>query len=352
MIKDKIKELEIAHDIRVIYLIKSGSALYGTNSDSSDTDYMGIFIPSTRSVMLKKDLEHICLTTGEANSRNSADDEDLQLWSIYKFLHLVKKGETGALDLLFSFNAKHSSEIHVINDTMYTDTITENIPKLVSKNLQAFVGYCLGQAKKYNIKGERYSEVEVFYREFKELEVKTTKSSLHTIHRTLEDIIDKARFKYIKLVRARGPKRFTEEDIWYIEILGRKHALDISIAEFTARIDKLFNSFGARVIAAADGVDNKALSHATRVILECKELLEKGYITFPLPSAEFIKEIKYHKDLVNGTPENPGLTLESIMVLLERTLDDVNRLLEDSELPDKVSEELITEMLIEIMEIV
>lgn len=351
MILKKIKELELVHDIQVIYLIKSGSMLYGTNSETSDTDYMGIFIPSKKSVMLKKDTEHICLTTGQANSKNSADDVDIQLWSIYKFLNLVKKGETGALDLLFSFTAKHSSDICLYNDTMYTDIITENIDKLKSKNLQAFVGYCLGQAKKYNIKGSRYAEVEDFFRYFKDILIKSPKSSLHTIHNSLKHIIDTRKYKYIKLVKARGPKRFTEEDIWYIEVLGRKHALDISIDEFITRMDKLFSSFGARVIAASNGIDNKALSHATRVILECEELLETGSIAFPLIEAKFIKEIKYHKDLLNGVEENPELTLENLMVFLEKTLDNVNRLMEESDLPEKVPEELIESMLIEIMEI-
>ena len=110
----------------------------------------------------------------------------------------------------------------------------------------------------------------------------------------------------------------------------------------------MLNSFGARTLAAANGVDNKALSHATRVILECEELLETGNITFPLKDREFIKAIKYHKDLVQGggmLSDKLELNLDNLMHFLELKLDKVNDLLETSELPPNVPESTIEESL-------
>lgn len=335
-----VKSFESTQDVEVVYLIQSGSKLYGTDNQNSDTDYIGIFIPSRRSVLMKQDPEHLVLSTGKANSKNTAEDTDIQLWSIYKFLNLVKKGETGALDLLFSLKAQHKSEITIIDKKSFTSILLQDFNKFLSRDLRAFVGYCLGQAKKYNIKGARYSELETFYREFKRLHY-FTDQTLEDIEDSIRKLIDTYKFDYIKMVYAEGPRRHGISNIWYIEILGRKHALNISIGEFMTRIDRLFNSFGARTLAAANGVDNKALSHATRVILECEELLETGHITFPLKDREFIKAIKYHEDLINGN----DLNLESLMQFLEVKLDKVNQLLETSTLPEKVSQLTIDRVL-------
>ena len=346
MINKVIKEFETAHNVKVAYVIKSGSMLYGTNSATSDTDYIGIFIPTKESVLLKRDPEHLCITTGQANQKNTQDDIDIQLWSIYKFLNLVQKGETGALDLLFSFNAEHINDILVTADSTFFEYFRSSTPLFVSKNLQAFVGYCLGQAKKYNIKGARYSEALAFEEDFHKAIIGIdNKHNLHIIKDVLETIIKTRGFKYINVVLAKGPKRDKSNDlILYLEILGRKHALDITIAEMSTRLDRLFSSFGARTISAANGVDNKALSHATRVILECEELLNTGKVNFPLKDAELLKRIKYHQDLVQGGGEITDtleLNLENLMYYLETKLDIVNQLLETSQLRSKVDQSLI-----------
>lgn len=343
-VKQLVEDFQIVNDVEVVYLIKNGSQLYGTNSEDSDTDYIGLFVPSTTTVLLKKDPEHLVVTTGLANSKNSSEDIDIQLWSIYKFLNLVKKGETGALDLLFSLKAKHKDEITIIDKPSFTDILLEYFDKFKSKDLRAFVGYCLGQAKKYNIKGARYSELQTFLTSFKKLHY-FTDQTLDTLEVNIKNIIAVGNYKYIKMTYAQGPKRQGNNYIWYLEILGRKHALNITISEFLNRMDRMLSSFGARTLAAADGVDNKALSHATRVILECEELLRTGHITFPLKDREFIKEIKYNKDLVNSRE----LNLEGLMQFLEHKLDEVNQLLEDSVLPDKVEQDVIDEVLTKVI---
>ena len=360
-ISDKIKEVEKEYPVKVIYVIKIGSKLYGTNSESSDTDYIGLFVPDPLSVLLKRDLEHYCKTTGQDNSKNTKDDIDIQFWSIYKFLNLVKKGETGALDLLYSLKAKHFDDICVYIDNDYMSLIYDNISQLTSKNLQAFIGYCLGQAKRYNIKGARYSET-VLLKDSVEAfivanNIDITKP-LKILSKEIEECIYQNNLKYISFVFAQGPKRFIEENVWYLEVLGIKHILDISIQEFLERLNKLFNSFGNRAIAAADGIDNKALSHATRVLLECKELLETGSIQFPLQFADLVKNIKYHPDLNNGdgstiniNGKHEALTLENLMYFLDLKLNEVNTLLEVSPLRDSVEQDLIDKILLNILDL-
>ena len=56
MILNKIKEIEIAHDIQVIYLIKSGSMLYSTNPELTLENLM---------VLLEKTLDNVNRNYGD-----------------------------------------------------------------------------------------------------------------------------------------------------------------------------------------------------------------------------------------------------------------------------------------------
>ena len=154
-IEHYISELERKHNITVVYLTKSGSTLYGTNGPDSDVDYKGIFIPNKQDVLLKRDIPYITYTTGNKDSKNTADDIDIHLDSIHTFTRLTAKGETGALDLLFSM----FTDKVVLQRLGFVMAVTDNYTKFFGRNLQAFIGYSVSQLKKYNIKGERYNEV-------------------------------------------------------------------------------------------------------------------------------------------------------------------------------------------------
>lgn len=53
-----IKDFEEENNAKIVYITLFGSKLFGTDNPNSDTDYKGIFIPSKRDVLLKRDIEH------------------------------------------------------------------------------------------------------------------------------------------------------------------------------------------------------------------------------------------------------------------------------------------------------
>lgn len=158
MTEQQIKQIEQDYNVTILYITKSGSHLYGTNDENSDTDYKGIFVPSKQDVLLKQDRDYIKLDSNKSNKANTSDDIYIHLDSIYKWLNLVAKGETGAIDTLFSMWIDQS----VYHIEYFTNTIKNNYLKLVTKKPQAFVDYCVSQARKYNVKGERYNELTKF----------------------------------------------------------------------------------------------------------------------------------------------------------------------------------------------
>jgi predicted nucleotidyltransferase len=57
-------------DYKIVYLTHYGSILYGTNSESSDIDIKGIFIPTMNDVILKLDPDHYTKNTNNSKKED------------------------------------------------------------------------------------------------------------------------------------------------------------------------------------------------------------------------------------------------------------------------------------------
>jgi len=336
MLNKIIENFEKEHNGKIVYITIYGSKLFGTDNANSDTDYKGIFIPSKTDVLLKRDIEHYNYNSN-IESRNEKDDVDLQLYSIYKFFNLLKKGETGALDLLFSF---FREDTQIYNDKAFTSVVIENYSKFYNRHLHSFVGYCVGQSKMYNIRGQRFNELHNFVELFTKLAIKNPEAKLETYFKDIEKIFEQETYKYVKFIKAsisRGNQAYKEGR--YVELLGKRFAGNVTVGYFSKQITQMEAQFGSRARTSAAGVDFKALSHAVRVINEVEELLDDGFITFPLKNSVYISSIKEGNE-----------PLEDIMVYLDIKIDDVQEKLEKSTLPDKSDEEFIDALLLSLME--
>ena len=83
----------------------------------------------------------------------------------------------------------------------------------------------------------------------------------------------------------------------YLNVCGVQHQFNLELDKFIKRIEEKINKeyTSQRTKDAADGNDWKALSHAIRVLLEVKQLLEDGTITFPCIENRFLLRIKQGK---------------------------------------------------------
>ena len=308
-IEQHITKFELDNNAKVVYLTKSGSTLYGTNTPSSDLDYKGIFIPSERDTLLKQDLPFYSYSSGANDSKNTSEDIDIHLDSIHTFFKLLQKGEIGTIDLLFSM---YREDTQVIAHPDFINKIKEYKNSLYGKNLHAFVGYSISQAKKSGIKGTRYGELKRLIR------ILTTCTYAHD---TLEENshivklqIRGASLKYIKFVHALGPRsNHKVEDVEFLEVLGKKYVVKgTSMDQLLGKLTATEASYSSRVKAVTDnvvsvqtmeGVLYKSLSHSVRVISEVIELLETNHIVFPLANAKHLLDIKQgkvdHKEVLN-----------------------------------------------------
>ncbi|MBL0708051.1 MAG: nucleotidyltransferase domain-containing protein [Sulfurimonas sp.] len=321
MIEKIIKDFEQESNCTVVYLSKIGSILYGTDDENSDTDYKGIFVPRKVDVLLKKDMPYYTSNSNNKNEKNTKDDIDLHLDSIFTFTRLLKKGETGAIDMLFSI---FDSSTTIIADDNFTDYLKENYSKFYSKNLHSFVGYCVGQSKRYNIRGQRYNELVELNEYLKSFSKDDKKLELY--FEDLKILLKDKKFRYIKFTTAPAPKSAKlSYDIPYLEVLGKKFIGAIGIDYLSSKLIDMQKQFGNRTKASVDGVDWKSLSHAYRIISEVQELLDTNFIKFPLQEKDYIYSIKKGDE-----------SLLSVMEKIDLLLDVVNDKLENSSLPQEV----------------
>ena len=330
-----IAEFQAEHHAKIVYITITGSKLYGTDNADSDTDYKGIFIPSAEDVLLKRDIEHYNYNSN-LKTKNSKEDLDLQLYSIYKWFNLLKKGETGALDLLFSL---FREDTQVYDDLAFTKKIKANYAKFYNKNLHSFIGYCVGQSKMYNIKGERFAELHDFVERFTELELDNSEAKLESYFPHIEELFRVKKYKYVKFIKAsisRGNQAYKEGR--YVELLGKRFAGSVTLGYFTKLITEMEEQFGNRTRDASKGIDYKALSHAVRVIDEVEELLDDGFITFPLKNRVYVTAIKEGK-----------IGLEEVMGYIDRKLDEVQEKLDSARLDEKSDEGFIDGLILELL---
>ncbi len=104
---------------KLIYLSQYGSHLYGLNTENSDLDFRGVYIPELDDIILKKDKDEINKEIYVSNTEElyefledkSIDSfqpkltkVDVKIFSLQKFIQLCSKADTNALDLLFSID--------------------------------------------------------------------------------------------------------------------------------------------------------------------------------------------------------------------------------------------------------
>lgn len=347
MKKDEILKLFPIKE-KVLFLTKAGSFLYGTNSEKSDTDIKGVFLPDLNDLILKKSPNHYNFKTGDSHSRNTSEDIDVTFYSLQYFLELASKGETNALDMLFSFTNKDAV---IFKDDIW-DILINGIDNIVTKNVNSYLGFCKSQAVKYSIKGEKLNNFKTFESFCKKhYDEKNDNGAPITLKTALQKYIflDDKKLPLVGedrkffsdclinniprdidgnfLMKCSSAISFPDKSLdffgehayfvtadnkeVYLQISGVKFQLQDSIKSSYHKVLKVINSYGVRAENAAsdNGADYKALSHAIRVLYQTEELLTTGMIKFPLGNKDFVKSIKYketdmkYDDIINFITE-------------------------------------------------
>ncbi len=297
----------------LLYLVKFGSHLYGTNTENSDTDYKGIFLPNIESLILEKKCQSIVHNTNSNAVRNSNVDVDIDLWSLQHWFSLLKRGDTKAIDMLFSYTNKDSliyispilKEAQVFKTPMDFINLRENT---------SYIAYVHNQAKKYALKGSRLHLLKSVY----DLIIKALGENKYTKYDFFGILIPELKNLFFdeKLC-------FAKEDAQGHTVLylcGSGFHEKTKILEVVLRLETMYKKFGERAVQAEnnENVDWKAISHAMRCIFQVEELIKTGNLIFPLKNAEHLKDIKAGKYSWKECEKEISEGLAKLEILLEK----------------------------------
>ncbi|OGC77200.1 hypothetical protein A2619_01190 [candidate division WWE3 bacterium RIFOXYD1_FULL_39_9] len=292
-----------------------GSHLYGTNTEQSDADYKGVFIPTEEEILTGKIPKHLRYNSKEnKRDKNTSKDIDIEMYSLHYFLELASKGETIGIDML------HCPEPFSIITSTEWQYLRKHRAEFYTKNLQAFVGYCRRQAAKYGIKGSRLSAAK-----------RVADFLWDSVH---SDKIDTTRLKHV------WEHLPTGEHIHFIDkneitpfrmyqVCGKYFLETVSIKEVYLSLRKFYDEYGHRAKLAEQnqGIDWKAISHALRAANQLLQIYTIGDIVYPLHCAQYLKDVKQGK-----------LDYQSdVAPTLEEIMNKVEKLSELCTLPEKIN---------------
>lgn len=299
--------------MKTIVKMNFGSHLYGTNSETSDKDYKGVYLPSFEDCILGN-VKRSLVNNSKSNSeiKNTKDDFDSETYSLqYFLLELGKNGDTTFLDMI------HAPDSALIESSDIWQYIRQNKSKFYTKSLKSYIGYCRGQAAKYGIRGSKLEEAQ------KILNILNNHNEGEKLANFWEELPNSEYSKRYDIDNCQA------KDKRAFDFCGKKLMADTNVFFAKQTIQKFYDSYGerARMAQANEGIDWKAISHAFRVGYQLKELYTTGNLIFPLKDAEFLRKIKkgvYH--YVN----------DKIAEKLENLISEIEMLANNSIYPEKV----------------
>ena len=370
-----------------LYLVVRGSHAYGTNIETSDTDYAGVFIQSEEDILGNKYVEQI-----------NDDKNDIIIYEIRRFLELLGSNNPTVLELL---NTPEDCVIY--KDPIFDLVLNDRerfITKICAKSLGGYakqqISKAKGQNKKQNWEKDKVTRKEVLdfvyviegeksipwkvWNEDKKYEEKfigvvnvPNARDIYAVYYDFiarnmfsENISEKTRIILIKLQKESGqPMGFgykglvkTGEGINSAEsnqlrlssILKDEEPICVvtynkdgytqhcnDYKSYQTWLEQRNESRWVDVQSHGQKIDGKNMMHCMRLIQMSREIAEgKGIIVRRPNSKELISIRKGEVDL------------QTLIDKVEKEIVEIDKLFEESNLPDIVDNKLIHNLIVKI----
>lgn len=291
-----------------------GSHLYGTSTSDSDQDYKGIYMPSKRQILtgnIPRSYSWTSKKTRAEGVKNTADDIDIEVYSLHYFIEMLLKGETAAMDMI------HVRPDQCIISTPEWGLIHNNRWLAYTRSMSALIQYMRKQAAKYGIRGSRLEELEQVITQLKR-NYETVK-----LGQVWDDLPVGDHVHDLGVDGRTGIRVY--------QVLGRKFQETMTIKNVLKPLIQIQEKYGERARLAKEnkGIDWKAVSHALRAAIQMERMLSGAELTFPLPEGDLLTQVKVG-ELDYTTVVAP---------LLESFVDSVEWLASQSDFPEKAPRE-------------
>jgi len=252
--------------------IRSGSHLYGTNTETSDEDFVGIFMPSEELLFGLQNVEECSLNiiSKDDAGKNTKDAVDRKLYEYKQFCKLAMKNNPNILELLFV----DKKNIVFTND--FGKSLLDMKYKFPYLGLfESFIGYAHAQKHKMILKADKLDDLEIAY------DILSNEDDKIVMAQVLEKV---------------GKPFFKKGNNLHIHIGDLCFEPGVYVKKARQLIKKRLDKFSNRKELIKDfGFDCKFGSHLIRLLREGIELLQTGNIQFPLTYANEILSIRKGK---------------------------------------------------------
>jgi len=262
--------------------MRTGSHLYGTNTEDSDEDFVGIFMPPEEYVLGLKTVKEVDFSIKDKDSlgKNTKEAVDRKLYEFRKFIQLAMDNNPNIIEMLF-VNKENIININIIGERLLA--MNHLFPSKVAAD--RFCAYARSQKHKMIIKRDHFNELTMAKDLLAQMDPKLTMAEVYL----------NCEVKY-KSIDAYKPLFWKKDNSFHVRVgdlcfepgIYAKKALK----QVKERLEKATNR---TELITKYGFDAKFGSHSIRLLSEGLFLLDNGYLAFPLPNREEILDIKQGK---------------------------------------------------------
>jgi len=315
-----MNEQTLAENNKILEIV-TGSYLYGTNSETSDKDYVGVFLPSVPYILGFKTIEEVDFSIIDKDERgkNTSKALDRKLYEFRKFMKLAMENNPNITETLF---------VNPDNIVFCNDVGKELLKRrhlFPYKGLkQKFCGYAFAQRHKMAVKKDNFFDLLNALSYLK----------LQNYGRTLLEIVVMDNPPYF--IKKQKDKN---DNISFIQIGDLNFNPAMLVKTALKKVQERINKVGNREeLLTKYGWDVKYGMHLARLLLEGIELLKTGELQFPLKDAQVLKDIR------NGKWE-----MTKVLDWSYELESEVERLEKISTLPNKPNTEELEKFTIEVL---
>ena len=309
---DYVKEKISPHG-ELIFLTITGSYLYGTNTETSDKDYVGVFVGNLKAKLGFNKINEIdcSYVSKDENGKNKDDAIDIKVYELEKFLKLAGDVNPNIIELIFA-----TSDNHVLYNTDIFKLFQDNYEIFLNRRIfQSFQGYAIQQFKKGVTKAQNYNK-------------------LKEIIKILEKY-DGKEFLAVVVENEKELKKFDKG--FHIEVNGLSFQKNIFVKKIKKQMEEKLKLASHRMeMWEKYGYDTKFFMHLFRLLDEGTELILNKKLEFPVKNVEFLLNVR-----------NGKYKLNVIQEMAEKRFEEFKKLPVEN-LPKKAKWNIIEKMMLDV----
>ena len=292
----------------VIFIVPHGSRLYGTNSEDSDEDVVAIFIPSSYNLALqvKEDWPKLRFNKdgtkqdGSVQNPSNKDTIEVEFMSLPDLVKGFISGSPmemeimsylkGQSDLRSLASGKRSEmEPKRFKANLVLDFLSGLGEAVVASDVHPLLGFAKKNITFIQEKANRYKTFTELQAWIKDGYV----SGRFEPHDTISERKEGRENRILELVELskRLPGIELGDSGW--KLFQKTVSYDITFSNLYRHLETILGKYSERTVTAYEvGFDLKGLYHAVRCVIQVKEILLRGSITYPLREADLLKQVK------------------------------------------------------------